>query len=332
MNEPRQTCNSSIEWGNGDTASWAYIDALNEVFIEAVRNQGSSCNAERLLMIPSYHATDNAEALYHLTIPDNAGNIAISVHAYEPYSFTMDTEEAHTYETCNRYGAYIPDILDDVMRSLKDVQDSKGAPIIIGEFGASDFCNTNERILWAKDYMAKADQYGFACVLWDNNVAKEYTTGDCFGIINRSTCEPYENAEKLLAVLTDTSKENTEEEASSDWITLYYSSETTLPAWEHLVFSNTAEYLNGDYYFVVFYEGAFAPRFVLENQYDYSWNIDVDAHADSEEGIAYYHYDDIQSRFSEYQVSRYDMGKMILLSTCDNTEIIGIFAVPYHEN
>lgn len=89
MNEPRQTYNFSVEWGNGDSYSWDYINQLNSTFISTVRSNFSGYNSERLLMILSYHATDNYEALSHLDIPSNSGNIAISVHAYEPYSFTM---------------------------------------------------------------------------------------------------------------------------------------------------------------------------------------------------------------------------------------------------
>ena len=330
LNEPRQTYSSSAEWGNGDSNSWGYVDALNSTFVSTVRSSSSSNNSERLLMIPSYHATDNYEALSNLTIPSSSGNIAVSVHAYEPYSFTMDNSEGHKYQAYNQYGGYIPDTLTDVMNDLKSIQSLKNVPIIIGEFGASDFNNTSERVLWAQDYITQATEAGFVCVLWDNNVDSDYTSGDSFGYIDRSTNKPYSNAENVLSALISGAKQgnnssSSSSDSSSDKVTLYGSS-AYLSAWECLVFSDTPEYISSDYRIAVEYSGDSSPMLVLENKYSYSWDICLSPNEVSS-GTAYYDYSEIESAFSEYGVSIFDMGKMIVFVS-DATTISGVYAVP----
>ncbi|MDE7093325.1 MAG: glycoside hydrolase family 5 protein, partial [Oscillospiraceae bacterium] len=164
LNEPRETGRgSSIEWGTGDDSSRTYINNLNAIFVNTIRNQGSSANAERLLMIPGYCASCYSDALNAVTIPENAGNIALSVHAYKPYDFTLNSSGNHTFT--NTYQSELTTLFND----LKAVSNSKDVPIIIGEFSASNFNNTNERIAWANDYLTKAKEAGIPCVLWDNN-------------------------------------------------------------------------------------------------------------------------------------------------------------------
>ncbi len=443
MNEPRQTYSSSVEWGNGDSWSWDYINQLNAVFVNTVRADDSANNRSRLLMIPSYHATDNYEALSNLAIPSNAGNLAISVHAYEPYSFTMDTSESHIYESNNQYGGYIPTLLSNVMNDLKKIQSEKGVPIIIGEFGASDFNNSSERIKWARDYMSQASAAGFPCILWDNNVTTSW--GDSFGVFNRNSCtlnsgaydyvnaiisgarsssggasdsgstgsddtslsawsaltlftdntyadgkhdivisctaetapqlvlerigdyswnarveassvsdgKAYYTADSIAAALSAngmnqssvskicmltvcstayygvTAQEVVTEQPSDDtdysWHMIFGSDGAAcLNAWNSTTVSWDTSLLDGSYDFAVIYSGSSAPVFVAENAYDYSWNVNVNADSRSSTGIAYYSADDIAAKFSQYGVSRWDMGRLILMAS-DYTEIYGVY-------
>lgn len=325
MNEPRQTYDAAVEWGNGDTESWNYINILNGIFIHTVRKSPSAENQNRLLMIPSYHATDNAEALNHLEIPSGAGNVAISVHAYEPYSFTMDTSEPHIYDTNNQYGAYIPQILDKVMNDLKGVSQSKGAPIIIGEFGASDFNNTSERVKWATDYITKAKDAGFVCILWDNNANSDFTSSENFGYMDRSTNQLYPNAQAVVQALFSAYNQNPNHAAL-----LYRSSGTHLAAWSSIIVSENMDYINENYQIAVIYSGDSAPKLVLENQYDYSWNVKVSPN-EVRGGIAFYNYKDIVDSMNTYGVSIYDMGKVILMASGD-TDIYNVYAIPTAPN
>jgi aryl-phospho-beta-D-glucosidase BglC (GH1 family) len=97
MNEPRQVNNPSVnQWGNGTEDNGytsSYINKLNAAFVKTVRGNGSAANKERLLMLPGYCASSDPKAIRAIEIPAGAGNVALSVHAYAPYYFTMATDE-----------------------------------------------------------------------------------------------------------------------------------------------------------------------------------------------------------------------------------------------
>ena len=94
LNEPRQTgLGNSVEWGVGDSASRLYINKLLNVFVNTVRSQGSDANKERLLMLTGYCASSDSKSFNAIEIPEGAGNVAFSVHAYLPYYFAMDTSD-----------------------------------------------------------------------------------------------------------------------------------------------------------------------------------------------------------------------------------------------
>ena len=311
MNEPRQTYDSSVEWGNGDSYSWSYINALNKVFIDTVRASDSDNNKNRLLMIPGYHASDNYNAVNAIEIPENSGNIALSVHAYEPYSFTMDSSESHIYKSYNRYGGYNPSTLEAIMTDLAKIQTDKNVPIIIGEFGASDFDNTDERVEWAKDYISKAKSAGIVCVLWDNN-ASNTGISESFGFINRSTNELYTNAVSVIDAMMDTingsgGSDNpdppTEEEISQ---------------WNSKVLFASGAYADGKYDIVISYSGDSAPRLILERASDYSWDAALDADSVAD-GKAYYKAASITATLEKNSMTQSDVSKICMLATCNMT-------------
>lgn len=208
------------------------------------------------------------------------------------------------------------------MNDLKEVQQSKGVPIVIGEFGASDFNNTEERVKWATDYITKAKEAGFVCVLWDNNANDNFASGENLGCINRADNQLYPNAQAVVHALTSAYQQN-----NSNAVPLYQSDGTQLAAWSGFTVTEDLSYINNRYNIAIVYKGTAAPRLVLENKYDYSWNVSIEASESSNGQIAYYRYADIAQSFSEYGVRIYDMGKLIVQAASD-TEIYGVYAVP----
>ena len=45
-----------------------------------------------------------------------------------------------------------------------------GYPVVIGEYGATNKDNLNERLAWFDYYLTTAKSYGIPCALWDNGV------------------------------------------------------------------------------------------------------------------------------------------------------------------
>ncbi len=292
LNEPRQTgLGSDIEWSSGDEQSRAYVNTLNGIFIETVRNQGTEENAERLLMLPGYCADSDYEALSAIVVPENDDNIAFSVHAYKPYFFCGDAEfDNHTFPGESPYGADYEEQLDDLFAGLEQVIEERNIPIIIGEFGASDFNNTESRQAWAEYYLTKAKSLGIPCVLWDNNHA-ESDNGDAFGCLYRLTNTWYPNAVPMLETMMNlygidgtfpAYQEYVPPEFSWDsvpvndsWIPLYYEeSGTVLGSWDNIKITNWKPYMNEEYTFVLVYDSETEPYLVLNGSWDKVYSED----------------------------------------------------------
>lgn len=180
MNEPRKR-NTPLEWNGGDEEGWNVVNYLNGVFIETVRTAGGK-NEHRMLMIPGY-AANCSVGIKHLTVPENDNKIIVSVHAYEPYDFALNT---------NGRGLWNNDTwaIDNLMKNLEELFLSKDIPVIIGEMGAMHKPvegNEASRAEWAEYYIRKAAEYGVPCVWWDNGLFEG--DGELFGLIDRETCE-----------------------------------------------------------------------------------------------------------------------------------------------
>lgn len=217
MNEARQLNNPEVsQWGNGgedNGYTWNYVNTLNENFVKIVRNQGSEENKNRLLMLPGYCASSNVAAIRAVDIPEDSGNIALSVHAYLPYFFTMATDDKanHEFPGKSGWGEDYEGALKQFFDSMDTIIDEKNTPIVIGEFSASDFGNTEARTNWATYYITQAKKVGIPCVLWDNNASPNGNnyTGEEHDYLNRSDCSWYEQSEPvvdaMMKVLADDS-------------------------------------------------------------------------------------------------------------------------------
>ena len=63
----------------------------------------------------------------------------------------------------------------------------KGIPVIIGEFGAMNRDNEEERAQWAMYYVSKAKEIGIPCIWWDNGAFTG--DGELLGLFDRRTYE-----------------------------------------------------------------------------------------------------------------------------------------------
>ncbi|MCC8069245.1 MAG: cellulase family glycosylhydrolase [Ruminococcus sp.] len=350
MNEPRQTGSSEVsEWGNGSEDngySWAYINTLNRQFINTVRNStDSENNKERLLMIPAYVATSDVDALNSLSISSSDGNIAISVHAYSPYFFTMDTSEYanHEFPGKSGWGEDYESNLQSLFSSLNEVSESKGVPIIIGEFSASDFENTADRVEWAKCYLSNAEQYGIPCVLWDNNVSAN-GTGEAHGYIYRLTNTIYPNSADVLKAMMDTVgvtdyvlPEYQEYQAPTfswdnipiedSWVELYkVESGKTIRLWGNIAVSDWAEYLNENYKFALVYDSTSDVELVLQESATEGWyRVTSDS---SDDFIAYFTYEDMMSILDSNECALSDIDNLYLSATSSSATMYGLYAIP----
>lgn len=177
QNEPRKI-GTSLEWNGGDQEGWDVVNATNAAFVETVRNSGGS-NPYRMLMLPGYGANSTV-GIQHIDIPKGDDRIIISVHAYSPYNFALNVNGTDKWNN-DTYD------IDKLMSDLKSLYTDKGIPVIIGEFGAMNKDNEEERVEWATYYLTAAKEIGVPCVWWDNGAFTG--AGELFGLFNRYTGE-----------------------------------------------------------------------------------------------------------------------------------------------
>lgn len=156
MNEPR-LIGTDIEWEGESAENDRIVEALNQQFVDTVRSTGGN-NEKRYLLVTPYAGA--AEALEGFTLPKGE-HLIVTVHAYRPFSFAMD--EAGTSKWNPSDGREI----DKFMKVIRKRFTSKGIPVIIGEFGAIDKNNTEERKKWLQYYIEKAREADAMYIWWD---------------------------------------------------------------------------------------------------------------------------------------------------------------------
>ncbi|MBQ7131979.1 MAG: cellulase family glycosylhydrolase [Oscillospiraceae bacterium] len=180
MNEPRLV-GDPTEWNGGTSEARQVINSYNQVCVDTIRATGGN-NAERWLMVPTYAASTVSSVLNEFVLPsDPADKIMVSIHAYTPYDFALNTTGTSSFT--DYYS------IDSLFQTLNSKFISQGVPVVIGEFGAVNKNNDSQRETWAAYYISKASSYGIPCVWWDNGLVSG--EGELFGLLNRSTCQMY---------------------------------------------------------------------------------------------------------------------------------------------
>lgn len=188
LNEPRKR-GTSLEW-TGDAEARGVINYWEQIFVDTVRATGGN-NTLRHLMITGYAASSAKENLAAIELPED-DKLIVSVHAYTPYNFALNTAGTSTWDVSKDTWD-----IDSLMKNLDELFISKGIPVIIGEFGAMNKENEEERVEWARYYLTKAQEIGVPCVWWDNNAFSG--EGEKFGLFDRRKLEyPYPELLKAM--------------------------------------------------------------------------------------------------------------------------------------
>ena len=189
MNEPR-LAGTNHEWwfeaGSAECLEAAEcINRLNQAFVDTVRQSGG-LNAARYLMVPGYDAAPaNTDPAVFRLPEDTADNrVIVSAHAYLPYSFALDIKGVSSFNMKNltQTGE-----IGTALNRLYDWYVSQGIPVVMGEFGALNKDNLQDRVDLTAYYVAGASARGIPCFWWDNNAFSG--SGENFGLLNRRTLE-----------------------------------------------------------------------------------------------------------------------------------------------
>ncbi|NLT08193.1 MAG: cellulase family glycosylhydrolase [Ruminococcus sp.] len=204
MNEPRAK-GTTHEWWGPQQNEVDTINNLNADFVKLIRSSDSPYAKNRLLMIPGYCASSDSTIYSKIVVPDD-DFVAVSIHAYSPYDFTMNAEVSDHSTFTEKYSTDLSTILEGIRKTFI----ANDIPVVIGEFGTSNFNNTEARVQWADEYISTTKAYGIPCVLWDNNViSSSQSPGECHGYLDRNSLTWYTASEpvvdKMMSVLADDS-------------------------------------------------------------------------------------------------------------------------------
>ena len=187
MNEPRLV-GTDVEWWFDPSRAECLdaadcINRLNQAFVDTVRQSGGY-NATRYLMVPGYDASPTGAdpAWFHLPEDDQDNRIIVSAHAYVPYSFALDI---HGTSHFDRTSPLHTGDIGYAMNMLYDNYIAKGIPAVMGEFGALNKNNLQDRVDFTAYYVASATARGIPCLWWDNHAFDGQ--GENFGLLDRKT-------------------------------------------------------------------------------------------------------------------------------------------------
>ncbi|GKX67638.1 cellulase family glycosylhydrolase [Inconstantimicrobium mannanitabidum] len=175
INEPR----NADDW-TGNLSYYNVVNEYNAKTLSVIRATGGN-NEKRLVMIPTYCAASDYDKVSAMVVPKD-DNVAVSIHAYIPYNFAMNTTSGATTTFGDTDKSYIYKIFRLLDKSFKQ----KGIPVVLGEFAATDKNNLQDRVNFAKYYLQVASSYGIPCLWWDNNAYNPNKT-DSMGLLNRKT-------------------------------------------------------------------------------------------------------------------------------------------------
>ena len=169
-------------WGANRTdggKQYATLNEWNQTAVDAIRATGGN-NATRWIGVPGYASSPTFVLISEFQMPtDAASRLMVSVHFYDPSTFTLTpvangkTEWGHTaaagkYETGSN-----EDHVVDTFAQLYAKFIAQDIPVYIGEYGC--VMHTTDRSNLFRNYYLEyvcraAHEYSMPLCIWDNNV------------------------------------------------------------------------------------------------------------------------------------------------------------------
>jgi endoglucanase len=131
----------------GKVRAYEIVNAINQRFVDIVRNSGGN-NGQRHLLIAGYHTNIDRTIDSLFNMPNDPVNrMAVKVHYYDPFSFThLEQNESWaratwTWGTTADY-AHLNNELNKMVTNFIN----RGIPVVIGEYGMAKQGVTQEQI------------------------------------------------------------------------------------------------------------------------------------------------------------------------------------------
>ena len=189
LNEPRLAGTGEEWWYNPlspkSQKAMNNLNKLNQAILDVIRDSGGN-NKKRLVAFPSLQASPEAALAETFKMPqDYDGSkerLIVSVHMYTPYSFAGESPGIREYSD------NVKKEFTSMFKKLDEHFIKNGYAVYIGEYGATNKNNLEDRIAWFRDFVREAGVYGMPCFLWDNGYwrVEEEKYAEHFGFYNRN--------------------------------------------------------------------------------------------------------------------------------------------------
>ena len=171
-------------WGWGDNRTdggkqYRTLNEWNQLAVNTIRATGGN-NETRWIGVPCYAANPMFAIEDSFVLPaDPAGRLMVSVHYYEPSTFTLTpynsdgkSEWGHTAAAGKFQPGRNEEYVVETFRKLQQKYISNNIPVYIGEYGCVRH-KTNRSNLFRNYYLEyvcrAAYTYGMPLIIWDNN-------------------------------------------------------------------------------------------------------------------------------------------------------------------
>lgn len=189
MNEPRLRGHEREWWydpKNPDCGTaQRIICEYEQECLDVIRKSGGK-NASRYVMVPGYVAQPWGAMADTFTLPEDTaeGRLIISVHAYDPWVFAGENPGVSVFTDEARNG------ITHTFNALNEAFVQKGVGVIVGECGATNKNNLDQREAWFSYYFKEARRNGITAILWDNSsfdVGPDGDVSEHYGLYERTT-------------------------------------------------------------------------------------------------------------------------------------------------
>ena len=188
LNEPR-LCGTSEEWYYNAVSpksikAMKNLNKLTQNILDVIRASGGN-NKKRMVAIPSLQASPESALASTFKMPQDydgsKDRLIVSVHMYTPYNFAMESPGIKDYS------AKVENEFTSMFKKLNDHFIANGYAVYIGEYGATNKNNLDDRVKWFHAFIKNSRVYGMPCFLWDNAVWKieDNKYDEHYGFYNR---------------------------------------------------------------------------------------------------------------------------------------------------
>lgn len=164
----------TLEGTRDGTPDIAPLNEMNQLFVSTVRGLGGY-NASRALLIAGFNTDVGKTCVPAFTVPNDPageGKLFLSIHFYDPYTFTLMEDVADWGSPATTWGTEAEkNALTSLFDKMKSCSDDKKLPIILGEFAVTrgtNFVRENaSRTTWLTAVAEASAERGIVPVLWD---------------------------------------------------------------------------------------------------------------------------------------------------------------------